>query len=99
LTYPYPFVIQAFFEPTDATKKASLQFNDWLKRTILGGNLPNLASWATAPGSRICHPREEHLIPLLVVAGAAVVSDKTQVIYDTTSDITEHHAVTGYLFG
>lgn len=30
-----------------------------------------LANWAGAPGARVCHPREEHLIPLMVAAGAA----------------------------
>ncbi len=27
--------------------------------------------WAQAPGARTCHPREEHLLPLHVIAGAA----------------------------
>jgi len=30
-----------------------------------------LSKWADAPGGPNAHPREEHLIPLLVVAGAA----------------------------
>jgi aromatic ring-opening dioxygenase catalytic subunit (LigB family) len=30
-----------------------------------------LTSWSSAPGGRQAHPREEHLIPLHVVAGAA----------------------------
>jgi aromatic ring-opening dioxygenase catalytic subunit (LigB family) len=30
-----------------------------------------LARWATAPGARLAHPREEHLLPLMVIAGAA----------------------------
>lgn len=30
-----------------------------------------LADWAQAPRGRACHPREEHLIPLMVAAGAA----------------------------
>jgi aromatic ring-opening dioxygenase catalytic subunit (LigB family) len=30
-----------------------------------------LAQWDTAPGARDANPREEHLIPLLVSAGAA----------------------------
>ena len=30
-----------------------------------------LARWSDAPGGREAHPREEHLIPLHVVAGAA----------------------------
>jgi hypothetical protein len=30
-----------------------------------------LSQWAKAPGARFAHPREEHLLPLMVVAGAA----------------------------
>ncbi len=30
-----------------------------------------LARWASAPSARAAHPREEHLLPLMVVAGAA----------------------------
>ena len=30
-----------------------------------------LGDWTAAPGARHAHPREEHLIPLMVVAGAA----------------------------
>jgi aromatic ring-opening dioxygenase catalytic subunit (LigB family) len=30
-----------------------------------------LERWATAPSARAAHPREEHLIPLMVAAGAA----------------------------
>ena len=30
-----------------------------------------LAEWERAPGARQAHPREEHLLPLMVVAGAA----------------------------
>ena len=30
-----------------------------------------LTAWASAPGARGAHPREEHLLPLMVIAGAA----------------------------
>ena len=30
-----------------------------------------LAKWQAAPGARLAHPREDHLLPLMVVAGAA----------------------------
>ncbi|MBU2741051.1 dioxygenase [Acidithiobacillus thiooxidans] len=30
-----------------------------------------LAKWETAPGARLAHPHEDHLIPLMVIAGAA----------------------------
>ena len=50
---------------------------------------------------RQCHPREEHLLPLLVVAGAATENDtceKAEIVYDNSSDFG-NHAVSGYLFG
>lgn len=49
-------------------------FDAWLRETAL---LPRdardqrLATWSTAPSGRAAHPREEHLLPLMVVAGAA----------------------------
>ena len=49
-------------------------FDGWLRETIA---LPRderdqrLASWEHAPSARRVHPREEHLLPLMVVAGAA----------------------------
>jgi aromatic ring-opening dioxygenase catalytic subunit (LigB family) len=30
-----------------------------------------LADWQAAPWARLCHPREEHLLPLMVAAGAS----------------------------
>lgn len=30
-----------------------------------------LARWSEAPWARLCHPREEHLLPLMVAAGAS----------------------------
>jgi aromatic ring-opening dioxygenase catalytic subunit (LigB family) len=30
-----------------------------------------LVDWKSAPGARLAHPREDHLLPLMVVAGAA----------------------------
>lgn len=49
-------------------------FDAWLRETI---TLPSaerdarLAAWEKAPSARRVHPREEHLLPLMVVAGAA----------------------------
>ncbi|MGD9939919.1 MAG: class III extradiol ring-cleavage dioxygenase [Clostridia bacterium] len=53
-------------------------FQAWLAETCgspdLGGQerLERLAAWETAPHARYCHPREEHLLPLHVIAGAAI---------------------------
>jgi aromatic ring-opening dioxygenase catalytic subunit (LigB family) len=30
-----------------------------------------LSQWEQAPAARICHPRPEHLLPLMVAAGAS----------------------------
>ena len=30
-----------------------------------------LVYWSKAPAARLAHPREEHLLPLMVMAGAA----------------------------
>jgi aromatic ring-opening dioxygenase catalytic subunit (LigB family) len=52
----------------------SLAFDGWLADTT---KLPaakreaRLLDWTSAPQARVCHPREEHLLPLMVVAGAA----------------------------
>ena len=53
---------------------ASDAFDDWLAETVqlVGGEREErLARWAEAPSARPSHPREEHLIPLMVAAGAA----------------------------
>jgi len=57
-----------------SARDASLAFDAWLNETVA---LPSserdarLTTWSTAPSARDCHPREEHLLPLMVIAGAA----------------------------
>lgn len=49
-------------------------FDKWLREAAtadVGVRDQQLAAWSSAPAARDAHPREEHLIPLLVVAGAA----------------------------
>lgn len=53
---------------------ASLAFDDWLNETVSAdpdARNAGLTAWSKAPGGRACHPREDHLIPLMVAAGAA----------------------------
>lgn len=63
----------------------SVRFDDWLAQTVA---LPapererRLIDWAEAPGGRASHPREEHLLPLHVVAGAAGDSAGRQAFSD-----------------
>lgn len=52
----------------------SQPFNEWLNETNLQpAELRNaqLQNWLSAPKARQCHPREDHLVPLFVVSGAA----------------------------
>ncbi len=52
-------------------------FHDWLDGVVCDPDLTpeqrerHLEDWASAPGARFCHPREEHLLPLHVCQGAA----------------------------
>jgi aromatic ring-opening dioxygenase catalytic subunit (LigB family) len=54
--------------------EASLAFDDWLNATVTEADPEarnvRLRAWAEAPGARASHPREDHLIPLMVAAGA-----------------------------
>ena len=54
----------------------SAEFDDWLSAAAEGPPArrnESLQAWAQAPHARHCHPQgaEEHLLPLMVVAGAA----------------------------
>lgn len=53
----------------------SQQFGQWLETTISESNPEKrnqlLQEWEKAPAARLAHPYEDHLVPLMVVAGAA----------------------------
>ena len=56
-------------------REVSKAFDDWLNRTVVEAasrqRIDGLLDWASAPAARMAHPREEHLIPLMVAVGAA----------------------------
>lgn len=57
-----------------APREASQAFDEWLAETVsleASARESRLAEWVRAPSARACHPREEHLLPLMVCAGAA----------------------------
>jgi aromatic ring-opening dioxygenase catalytic subunit (LigB family) len=71
-------------------------FDAWVRETTA---LPaperdrRLTDWSAAPAARRAHPREEHLLPLMVVAGAAG-ADVGSTAYDGTIlglRISAHH--------
>ncbi len=63
---------------------AASAFDAWLRHTLLGTEPASLRGglvhWTQAPAAREAHPREDHLIPLMVAAGAAGV-DPAIAIY------------------
>jgi aromatic ring-opening dioxygenase catalytic subunit (LigB family) len=64
--------MRAFRDPRGAAISES--FDAWLSETATldpAQRDQRLARWAEAPSARLAHPREEHLLPLMVVAGAA----------------------------
>ncbi len=76
------------------------EFDHWLTAAV---ELPPgerdwaLQRWEDAPAARLCHPprAEEHLIPLLVAAGAAGDSNGRKVF----SDRVMHTTLSAYRFG
>ncbi|WP_082532766.1 class III extradiol ring-cleavage dioxygenase [Pelomonas sp. Root1237] len=56
-----------------AGREPSAAFDAWLQSTLPSpaGRAERLQAWAQAPAARLAHPREEHLLPLMVAAGAA----------------------------
>lgn len=64
--------LRAFGDPLVA--EPSREFDRWLSETASAApdeRKAQLARWADAPFARLCHPREEHLLPLMVAAGAS----------------------------
>lgn len=64
--------LRAFRNPS--VRPAAEAFDAWLRETALldrDARDRRLAQWAQAPSARAAHPREEHLLPMMVVAGAA----------------------------
>ncbi|MEK7355376.1 MAG: class III extradiol ring-cleavage dioxygenase [Bdellovibrionota bacterium] len=60
---------------TPAAGPVAEQFETWLNETISepdpAKRNARLENWERAPAARLAHPREDHLVPLMVVAGAS----------------------------
>lgn len=66
--------LRAFRDPK--SREVSTTFDAWLRCAVTkppDERDRELARWAEAPAARLAHPREEHLLPLMVAAGAAGV--------------------------
>jgi len=66
-------------------KDSSTKFDEWLAKTVEMETKDRdvaLEGWARAPAARESHPREEHLLPLMVAAGAALDDRGRQIFRD-----------------
>ncbi len=90
--------LRAFGPQAAAPSKA---FDDWLNRTVVDADAAarerGLLAWEDAPAARIAHPREEHLLPLMVAVGAA--GDEPGVRIYHQDDFVGGLAVSSYRFG
>ncbi|MGH7280353.1 MAG: DODA-type extradiol aromatic ring-opening family dioxygenase [Polyangiaceae bacterium] len=62
---------------------SSKRFDEWLVNVARQNSTERdqaLGAWKSAPLAHECHPREEHLIPLMVVAGAAM-GDRGEAVF------------------
>lgn len=81
--------MRRFMSPVAAAP--SRRFDDWLAETVAlaeAERSERLTRWTTAPDARECHPREEHLLPLMVVAGAAGSDAGARVFRDEVMGAT-----------
>jgi aromatic ring-opening dioxygenase catalytic subunit (LigB family) len=65
----------------------SRAFDRWLQETMVmppQERWDRLCRWSTAPSARQAHPREDHLLPLMVAVGAAW-DEKARVVYHQDS--------------
>jgi aromatic ring-opening dioxygenase catalytic subunit (LigB family) len=84
-----------------AARAASAPFDDWLQRTLAiadpAAREAALAAWESAPAARAAHPREEHLLPLMVAVGAAG-GDRAACVYHE-DDFLGGVSVSNFMFG
>lgn len=83
----------------DGDGRASAAFDTWLAEAVHDRPADQrnaaLMNWEAAPAARACHPREDHLIPLMAVAGAAG-ADRGQRAFH---DIIGGKHISGFEFG
>jgi aromatic ring-opening dioxygenase catalytic subunit (LigB family) len=68
-----------------AAAEPSRQFDAWLGQALAdpARREEYLLHWTAAPAARASHPSEDHLIPLMVAAGAAKGSTATRIYHQT----------------
>jgi aromatic ring-opening dioxygenase catalytic subunit (LigB family) len=83
----------------DQFGRASDEFDAWLTGAVCAPDAEmrnqKLEHWQTAPQARLAHPREEHLLPLMVASGAAGQDLGRRMFTDRVMGVT----VSAYRFG
>jgi aromatic ring-opening dioxygenase catalytic subunit (LigB family) len=81
------------------SKPVSYDFEAYLNEAISAGDAARrnamLVDWQNAPSARLAHPREDHLLPLMVAAGAAGSDVGKRVFVDEVANV----AMASYVFG
>ncbi|MBU1361924.1 MAG: dioxygenase [Gammaproteobacteria bacterium] len=81
-------------------REPSRAFDAWLQDTVLDASaerVERLLQWSSAPAARIAHPREEHLLPLMVAVGAAGDAAGERIYHE--DDFMGGIAVSSFRFG
>lgn len=87
--------LRAFGPAASPVAKA---FDDWLAQAATqpaAARDQALTAWSSAPAARRAHPREEHLLPLMVIAGAAGADQGVLAYRGSILDLT----ISAYHFG
>lgn len=79
----------------------SREFDEWLTNAVCGSKSEErnfkLINWSNAPSARLAHPREDHLIPLMVAVGAAFSESGDRVYHEDS--FFNGVAVSSFRFG
>jgi aromatic ring-opening dioxygenase catalytic subunit (LigB family) len=91
--------LREFWSTRPADVEAAERFDAWLAAAVENAESTHrdaaLVSWTQAPGARPAHPRAEHLLPLMVAAGAG----GADIGRRTYSDRIFGKAVSAFQFG
>ncbi|MCU1717679.1 DODA-type extradiol aromatic ring-opening family dioxygenase [Pseudomonas sp. 5P_3.1_Bac2] len=74
-------------------------FDQWLNAALMAEPATRaalLTAWPKAPHARFAHPREEHLLPLMVACGAALEQPAKRIYHESLAGLV---AVSAFRFG
>lgn len=83
-----------------AARQPSAAFDAWLTDALArppAAREQAMLAWEQAPFARVCHPREDHLVPLFVALGAAGADPATRIYHD--ADIMGGVTASSFAFG